>query len=642
MITNPRAAGRGLLSPATEAAILAMAIVTALYLGRSVFVPLALAVLLSFVLSPPVVWLRKLQLPRALAVAAVVLVTVVTVGALGLGLARQVGDLGKDLPRYESTLREKLKTLRTGFAQSSLVDRATATLNELSKELEPRAGIDAVPATGAARDGGRPIRVEVYPPTEPPLDRLQRIVAALLHPLTTTGVVLLLVIFILLQREDIRDRVIRLAGAGDIETTTTALNDAAERLSRLFLVQSAMNVGYGIVITLALWAIGVPSPVLWGVLAALMRFVPYIGAILAAVFPLLLAAAVDPGWTMALSVLALYLVIEHAVGHFLEPWVQGQSTGLSPLAIVVSAIFWTALWGPIGLLLATPLTMCLVVLGRHVEGLTFLDVVLGDKPALAPPEIFYQRLLAGSTVEAAEQAEEIITESSLVGYFDAVAIPGLQLATGDRLRGAIDDARMRELLEGTQRLLDDVAQPEPATSRLPATNAKLAENAKRPQSAPMIEHLDTAWLGPAPGVLCVGIRTPLDTAAAAMLAQAIRQAGISAQAITVTQLAEIDLSRVKLVWLSSLDAAHSNAHVRYSVRRLRRLAPGLAFCGAFWDGHDAKAMLEQALIASVASTVEAAVQSTIERAQKAGTATEPPASSDDRPPLPVAAGVATR
>ena len=512
MITNPRAAGRGLLSPATEAAILAMAIVTALYLGRSVFVPLALAVLLSFVLSPPVVWLRKLQLPRALAVAAVVLVTVVTVGALGLALARQVGDLGKDLPRYESTLREKLKTLRTGFAQSSLVDRATATLNELSKELEPRAGIDAVPATGAARDGGRPIRVEVHPPTEPPLDRLQRIVAALLHPLTTTGVVLLLVIFILLQREDIRDRVIRLAGAGDIETTTTALNDAAERLSRLFLVQSAMNVGYGIVITLALWAIGVPSPVLWGVLAALMRFVPYIGAILAAVFPLLLAAAVDPGWTMALSVLALYLVIEPAVGHFLEPWVQGQSTGLSPLAIVVSAIFWTALWGPIGLLLATPLTMCLVVLGRHVEGLTFLDVVLGDKPALAPPEIFYQRLLAGSTVEAAEQAEEIITESSLVGYFDAVAIPGLQLATGDRLRGAIDDARMRELLEGTQRLLDDVAEPEPATSRLPATNAKLAENAKRPQSAPLIEHLDSAWLGPAPGVLCVGIRTSLDTA----------------------------------------------------------------------------------------------------------------------------------
>ncbi len=642
MITNPRAASRGLLSPTTEAAILAMLIVAALYLGRSVFVPLALAVLLSFVLSPPVVWLRKLHLPKPLAVAAVVLVTVVTIGALGLALARQVGDLGNDLPRYESTLREKLKTLRTGFAQSSLVDRATATLNELSKELEPRPGLDAATPSRAARDSGRPIPVEVHPPPERPLDTLQRIVAALVNPLTTTGVVLLLVIFILLQREDIRDRVIRLAGAGDIETTTTALNDAAYRLSRLLLVQSAMNAGYGVAIALGLWAIGVPSPVLWGVLAALMRFVPYIGAILAAVFPLLLAAAVDPGWSMAFAVLALYLVIEPAVGHFLEPWAQGQSTGLSPLAIIVSAIFWTALWGPIGLLLATPLTMCLVVLGRHVEGLAFLDVVLGDQPALSPPETFYQRLLAGSTAEAAEQAEQMITETSLVGYFDGVAIPGLRLAAADRLRGSIDDARMLNLLEGTQTLLDDIAEPEPATSKSPATDGRAPEKAVQPEAEPADEPVDSAWQGREPRVLCLGIRTPLDMAAAAMLAQAIRQAGISAQAITVTELAEIDLSNVKLVWLSSLDAAHSNAHIRYSVRRLRRLAPALTFCGAFWDGHDAKAMLEQAHIASVASTVDAAVQSTLARARKTVATTEPPASRDEQPSVRVAAGLAAQ
>ena len=625
MITNPRRAGHGLLSPTTEAAILAMVIVAALYLGHSIFVPLVLAVLLSFVLSPPVLWLRKLQFPRPLAVAAVVLVAVVTVGALGMALARQVGDLGNNLPRYETTLREKLKALRTGFAQSSLVDRATATLNELSKELE-RGGTDAAPPPRAARDIARPIPVEVHAPPERPLDTLQRIVAALLNPLTTTGVVLLLVIFILLQREDIRDRVIRLAGAGDIETTTTALNDAAYRLSRLLLVQSAMNAGYGVVIALALWAIGIPSPILWGVLAALLRFVPYIGAVLAAVFPLLLAAAVDPGWTMAFSVLGLYLVIEPAVGHFLEPWAQGQSTGLSPLAIVVSAIFWTALWGPIGLLLATPLTMCLVVLGRHVEGLAFLDVVLGDQPALSPPEIFYQRLLAGATAESAEQAEQVITESSLVGYFDGVAIPGLRLATTDRLRGTIDDDRLQELLERTQVLLEDIAEPEAAAASSQVTRVKDPEKEERPE----------------PSVLCLGVRSPLDTAAAAMLAQALRQAGVSAQSITITQLAEIDLSRIKLVWLSSLDAAHANAQIRYSVRRLRRMAPNLAFSGAFWDGHDAKAMVEQAHIAAVASTVETAVQSTIERARAIRTIAEPELGAVDQSPMPVTAGLTSR
>lgn len=635
---NSHGAGRGLLSPTTEAAILVTVIVSALYLGHSVFVPLALAVLLSFVLSPPVVWLRKLHLPRPVAVAVVVVVTVFTVGSLGLALARQVGDLGNDLPRYESTLREKLKTLRTGFAQSSLVDRATATLNELSKELESRGGSAATPAPPATRDAGRPIPVEVHAPPERPLDTLQRIVAALLNPLTTTGVVLLLVIFILLQREDLRDRVIRLAGAGDIETTTTALNDAADRLSRLFLVQSAMNAGYGIAIGLGLWALGVPSPALWGVLAALMRFVPYIGAILAAVFPVLLAAAVDPGWSMALSVLALYLVIEPAVGHFLEPWAQGQSTGLSPLAIVVSTIFWTALWGPIGLLLATPLTMCLVVLGRHVEGLAFLDVVLGDQPALSPPEIFYQRLLAGSTAEAAEQAEKMIGDGSLAAYFDDVAIPGLRLAANDRHRGIIDDARMLDLLEGTQGLLEDVGEPE--STKVSAVNG--TDTAAAPEVEPTNVQLDSAWRGPEPRVLCLGIRSPLDTAAAAMLAQAIRQNGISAQAVVAAQASEIDLSRVRIVWLSALDAAHSNAHIRYIVRRLRRLKPDLIFCGAFWDGSDAKAVIEEAHIASVSSTVAAAVQSTIERAQAIVTPAVPTTSRDNQASTPAAVGLPSR
>jgi predicted PurR-regulated permease PerM len=232
-----------------------------------------------------------------------------------------VGELGNDLPRYETTLREKLKSLRLGMARSSLVDKATSTLKGLSKELETQPSNSAPKPVGQSTDPARPIAVEIHSPPERTLDTYQRVMSALLAPLTTTGLVLLLVIFILLQREDIRDRVIRLVGAGDIERTTTALNDAASRLSRLLLAQTAMNAGFGVVITAGLWAIGVPSPVLWGGIAALMRFIPYIGSIFAAVFPLLLAAAIDPGWSMLLWTLALFVIVEPIVGHLIKPWV---------------------------------------------------------------------------------------------------------------------------------------------------------------------------------------------------------------------------------------------------------------------------------------------------------------------------------
>lgn len=594
--------GRGYLLPVTLAALLTTAIVAALYLGRGVFVPLALAVLLSFVLSPVVRWLRRLLLPRVVAVAAVVLFTVALTAALGLVIASQVADLGNELPRYESTLRTKLKVLRTGMAQTTIVDRATATLNELSKELEPRKTVERPPAETT---DARPIPVEVHQPPERPVDTLLRIVAALIQPLTTTGIVMLLVVFILLQREDIRDRVIRLAGAGDLETTTTALNDAAFRLSRLFLVQSVLNAGYGAVIALGLWLIGVPSPILWGVVAGLLRFVPYIGAILAAIFPVLLSAAVDPGWTMTIWTLALFLTVEPAVGHFLEPWMQGQTTGLSPLAIVISAIFWTALWGPIGLLLATPVTICLVVLGRHVEGLAFLDVLLGDQPALSPPEIFYQRILAGSTAEALEQAEDVIGSSSTTSYLDSVVVPGLQFANLDRQRGLIDDARLLEVQEGTRDLLSDVAE----MSRAAKAKGKDAE------PVPSERRLAPGWEHGA--ILCLGARTPLDSAAAEVLALAIRRHGVPVRSAALSHLrdiARLDLDGIKLVWLSAIDATHSNAQIRFAARRLRVKSPDIMVCGAFWDGYGGGATRDAHGLEHVVATVAAATDLTLDLA----------------------------
>jgi hypothetical protein len=253
----------------------------------------------------------------------------------------------------------------------------------------------------------------------------------------------------------LRNRFIKLAGSHDLQKTTAALDDGATRLSRLFLIQLALNTAFGVVIGTGLWIIGIPNPVLWGILAAVLRFVPYIGAVISAVFPLTLAAAVDPGWSMLLWTAALFLVVEPVVGHVIEPLLYGHNTGLSPVAVVASATFWTALWGPVGLVLATPLTICLVVLGRHVERLKFLDVMFGDRAALAPPEMFYQRMLAEDPAEAVDKAEEFLKERPLSTYYDDVALPGLKLAQNDIARATIDRARIEKIrtavIEGCQR-----------------------------------------------------------------------------------------------------------------------------------------------------------------------------------------------
>ena len=292
----------------------------------------------------------------------------------------QVADLAGDIPRYQTTIREKISTLREGTigrlpdVMQTIQPRDRGGHQGRARPDRPspgRAGCSAVITSPA--EPAKPTLVEIREPALTPFALAGDILSPILHPLATTGIVLIVVIFILLQREDLRDRLIRLFGSSDLHRTTAAMDDAARRLSRYFLTQLALNAAFGLAITVGLWVIGVPSPVLWGIFAALMRFVPYIGALLAGSLPVALAAAVDPGWTMALSTFALFLVLEPLMGHVVEPMVYGQSTGLSPFAVVVSAIFWTWLWGPVGLLLSTPLTLCLVVLGRHVERLEFLD-----------------------------------------------------------------------------------------------------------------------------------------------------------------------------------------------------------------------------------------------------------------------------
>jgi predicted PurR-regulated permease PerM len=599
------------LLSAVATAILAVIIIMMLYFGREIIIPIALAILLSFVLAPLVGLLQRVRVPRGLAVVGVVIFAFAAIFAMGSLLASQLTQLAGDLPRYQSTISEKIQSFRDTTAGRGTLERASGMLKDLSKELDkPK---DAASALGAgailspkAPAPLAPVPVEVRPPEPGALESLQSLISPLLHPLATTGIIIIFVIFILLQREDLRNRLIRLAGSHDLQRTTAALDDAAGRLSRLFLIQLLLNGTFGVVIGIGLWLIGVPSAILWGILAAVLRFVPYIGAAIAAAFPLALAVAVDPTWSMLLWTLALFLVVEPIIGHFIEPMVYGHSTGLSPVAVVASATFWTALWGPIGLVLATPLTVCLVVLGRHVERLEFLDVMFGDRPALSPPEIFYQRMLAGDPTEAAEKAEEFLKERSLSSYYDEVALKGLQLAQVDAERGALNHERLTKIRDAVSEFANDLSdqddRPPPkvnSTTDAEATSAveSVAEDAPY-ENLPILskEDLPPEWQGEHP-VLCVAGRSLIDEAAAVMLGQLSTAHGLvahveGAAALSTTNVFRLETAGVAIVCLVYMDSSGS-AHMRYSVRRLRRKLPKATIILGCWMKDINPAALEQ-------------------------------------------------
>jgi hypothetical protein len=381
----------------------------------------------------------------------------------------------------------------------------------------------------------------------------------------------------------LRNRLVRLAGSRDLQRTTAAIDDAGQRLSRLFLTQLALNAGFGLVIGTGLWFIGVPSAPLWGMLAMILRFVPYIGPPIAAIFPLVLAAAVGTGWAMVVWTGALFLVVESIVGNAIEPVVCGHNTGLSPVAIVASATFWTWLWGPIGLILATPLSVCLVVLGRHVDRLKFLDVMLGDRPPLTPPELVYQRMLARDSVEAAEQAEEFLKEKPLLTYYEEVLVEALKLAQTDADRGFLDDDRVLRIRDAVAEIVDDLSAykdkaDEGAAVEVDAkTDAPLAHIKSAEESlGRAAEKVPLSWRTGKP-VLCIPGIGPLDEAFTLIVAQSIerQEIGVRAEqwdALSVSRVFSLDTDGVELVCLCYL-ASVTSAQIRYSVRRLRRKAP---------------------------------------------------------------------
>jgi predicted PurR-regulated permease PerM len=442
------APGQGLVN----GLIIFIAICGILYAGAEILIPVALAILLSILLAPVVTGLQRLRVPKTLAAIMTVVMAALVVAVITGFVASAVTSLASDLPAYQSSLREKARNLKSVTTGGGTLERAAGVLESLRKELERP---DQTRSPASPQPAPTPIPVEIKENASP-FASLESILSLLVHPLTQLGIVVLMLTFFLIYREDLRNRLIRLAGTGDIHRTTTAIDEAGRRLSRLFAMQMMINAATGLFIGIALFLLGVPGAPLWGTLTMILRFVPYVGTLLAAVFPIIIAAAVGDGWTLALLTLAVMVVTETLVGQVLEPLFFGRSTGLSPVAVVVAAAFWTALWGPVGLVLSTPMTIVLLVVGRHIEALQFLEVLLGSKPVLTPDHAFYQRMLANDPVEAAENAEIFVAAESLDRYLDEVAVPGLLLAQNDKARGVLTEDREVTVVSAYSQLLEDL------------------------------------------------------------------------------------------------------------------------------------------------------------------------------------------
>lgn len=596
--------------------VLAVAI---LYFGKEVLVPVTLALLLAFVLAPLVNLLRRLRIGRVPAALLAATLAFGLVLAIGTVIGTQIAQLTTDLLRYATTVETKVSRVKayTLGRVSEFTDRIGSQhdapeggMRTTASSTETHTAPAAAPATGST-----------------PLDLVRRYLSPVLSPLATFGVVFIIAIFALLQREDLRDRMIRLAGSTDLHGTTVAIDDGAQRLRRYFLTQLSINALFGVVIAIGLLVIGVPNPVLWGILSALLRFVPYIGSLIAAVLPMTLAAAVEPGWSMTLWTLALYVVVEGITGQAIEPMVYGRSTGLSPFSVVVAAVFWSWLWGPIGLILSTPLTLCLVVLGRHVRRLEFLDVLLGDQPALTPVESFYQRILAGDADEVRDHAEGLLKDRSLSSYYDDVALKGLQLAAVDAQRGNLRPDQLASIRTTIVEVIDDLEdhpdrQPAAAASEsavIAPSQAGAGAVSATPAIADLEDELPPEWRG-AGAVACVAGRGPLDEAAATMLVQILAKHGIGGRvvpygAVARDRIGEFTAGDARMICISYLELSGEPSHLRYLIERLRHQVPSIPIVVGMWPAGEAilstpamaRSMGADHYTSSLSAAVEAAI-----------------------------------
>jgi len=560
-----------------------------LYFARDVLVPITLAFILSLLIAPLVRGLRRVGLNQTFSVLAAVVVLTAAFAAVATVIGSQLVRMAASLPQYEKTIRLKLETL-DGATLGRLNEFTGQAGRLFNRRPEPPPLALDEPAQGNANT---PIPVELHQPPADPLQVIQRVLTSVWVPIETAGIVLVVLVFVLLEQEALRDRFIRIVGGSDIRLTTLAINDAGERLSRFFVLQFTVNLGVGVMIWIGLSLIGLPHPLLWAVLAAVLRFVPYLGVWIAAACSSLLAAAVDPGWSLTFIVLGLFVVVELIAAQLVEPQLYGHTTGLSPLSVVIAAIFWSWLWGPIGLIVSTPLTLCLLVAGRHIKALSLLDVLLGDTQALTMPQRFYQRALSADSAEIIAGARQFLKRNSFASYCDLVLMPALHLASLDLQAGAIDEEQQLKVRGAMVEVIAAIGGESRRISRRYLRSSVLAQTNAGRQLREQRERLSGRWQGPLtvpPGsvMLCIGMGTMADELATELLVRILRNQKIDARHMSLDDLAAAPppnaAGLISIVYLVSAFPSEERGRGEATAQEMRRRVPQACIVAVFLPG----------------------------------------------------------
>lgn len=552
------------------AIVIAVVVIAALYLAKVILLPLALGILLAFVLNPAVRLLERAHLGRALSAIVVMVLTLAVVGGVGYVVTRQFADVLNRLPQYQSNLQEKIDSLK--FSSPALKN-ASDVFNELSKAWVERSQEDAADEAANSSGPAQPLPVQVITPPKVPVESVTSVLQGLLQAL----IVIVLTMFMLIQRERVRNRLISLAGQRRLIAMTRAMDESDERVSRYLRSLLTVNACYGALIGGGLHFIGLPGALLWGVLVGVLRFLPYVGPPLGAVMPVLLSFAVFHGWEGPLLTIGLFVAIELIASYLIEPKWYGTQTGVFPMALVLAAIFWAFLWGPIGLVLSTPLTVCLVVLGRYLPHLNFLSLLLGDAPALEAETRVYQRLLAMDQEEAERVLEELLAKQSLTDVYDSVLLPVMNAAEQDRYQGRIDEAAESVVCQGVREVVEYLFE------RYRKDRKGWAPSEALP--ATEIQHLSLS-AKQAPKVLCVPARDEADEVVGIMLAQLLVESGYDAAWVSAAPQKEIvqqiDPGQTDIVCISAL-SPFVISHARSFYRAFRTNSPQFRVVVGLWS-----------------------------------------------------------
>ncbi len=582
--------------------------IAALYFARQILIPLAFALILTFILTPVVALLQKSRIGRIPSVVVTVLLTMAAAGCLGWIIAIQLVDVAKELPRYGQNIHAKMEALRIpttgplGLAANSLKEIAHDLSSPGAPPPEPAPPAKNHTQSTAPGTPELPLPVQIVQQPADGSEYLRGLIQHVLRLLGLTGLVLIFTVFMLIKRLDLTHRLFRLVGLGQINLMTQALDDAAQRVSRYLLMQILVNAGFGALFGFGLYCIGVPYPALWGVVAGLLRIVPYIGTTVAAALPIALSLVAFNSWLPPLLVFLLFACLELTIANVVEPWLYGANTGISSLALLVAAVFWTILWGPAGLILSTPLTVCVVVLGRYVPQFSFLHILLGDEVVLGAEAQIYQRLLAMDQPEAHAIVDRFLKEKPLVELYDSVLIPALSLAEQDRHKGAIDTTREEYLFLSINDLITELSEYQPAhDSSQP--EAAAADSGKA-------ERLTTR-------IICLPANDRADEVTAAMLAQLLEQAGHAALSLPIAHaslaemLALLEIRQDDVICISALPP-YAFTPARTMCKLIRERFPKVKLVIGVWgfsgDTEKAKARFERTqpdrLLTSLAQAVE--------------------------------------